>query len=126
MDTNFLSEPESRKVATAPKASNPSPKMPPKKKPDPEPSLLERKITLPLIGNVTIQTAIFILVFFSTDMGQRILDRVGVVTQVTDMTAIKKDINEIKQQVALLATDVQQIKSLADVRKKALESVAKE
>lgn len=105
--------------------------MAPKKKPTDEAEekkTEEGKITLPIIGTVSFRTAALILLFFSTDMGQRMLERWGAIanSQSSDLQTIKQDIQVIKKQVAALTTDVHEIKSLADIKKKALDSVAKE
>lgn len=100
--------------------------MAPKKKPSTEPDVpfLQRTVTIPVIGNLSVQAAIIILLFASTPMGQRVLEMFGVMTQVADVTSMKKDIAEIKSKVTMLAVEVQEIKALADTRKQALESVA--
>ena len=82
-------------------------------------------ITLPVVGTVSFRTAAIILLFFSTDMGQRMLDNWGVMkAQSAELSEIRRDVAEIKKQVASLTTDVGEIKSLAGIKKKALESVA--
>lgn len=104
--------------------------MAPKKKPaerthaDDVP-FMQRKITMPVVGNISVQGAIIILLFASTPMGQRMLEGVGIMTQVSDVTSMKKDIADIKAKVNLLAVEVSEIKSLADIKKQALEGVAK-
>lgn len=98
--------------------------MAPKKKPEPELKIDDGKVTLPFIGTVSFRTAALILLFFSTDMGQRMLDRWGLMTaQSTDISEIRRDVSDIKKQVATIKSEVEQIKSLADVKKAALESV---
>lgn len=100
--------------------------MAPKKKPSTEPDVpfLQRKVNIPKIGEVSLQTILVVCVIFSTPFGQGLLDRIGVMTQLQDLATIKRDVAEIKNQVVSLKVEVAEIKSLADVKKQALESVA--
>jgi hypothetical protein len=87
---------------------------------------MQRKINFPVIGNITVQGAVIMLLFASTPMGQRMLESVGIMTQVSDVTSMKKDIADIKSKVNLLAVEISEIKSLAEIKKNALDSVAQE
>lgn len=98
--------------------------MAPRKKPVEDHAKKEATITLPFIGEVSWKVAIILFLFFSTDPGERLLKNLGASTQIADIETIKSDVQEIKRQVAKITVEVGEIKSLADVKKKALDSVA--